>query len=71
MKLKQKEISLAFLDDLRWKDYLHGITDPQERKIAKKHGLLKWTGYFKKNHLRAFSTGSLMDIDPSPAPSRG
>lgn len=57
--MKYLKIRQFNLDDLKWKDFLHGLVDPEEQKVAKRHDLLTWTPYFEKNRLRAFSAGLL------------
>jgi hypothetical protein len=44
---KVKEITQEYLNDLKWRDYIEGLKDKEEIRIANRYGLDVWTPYHK------------------------
>jgi hypothetical protein len=44
--------------DLEAEDFVNGIVDPKMQRIAKEHGILRWTPIWQARKQRAFSQSS-------------
>lgn len=45
VKRTKKNVTEKHLQDLIFKDFLEGLTDPDERQILESRGLLQWTDW--------------------------
>lgn len=55
---KTPEITEKVLNDLKFRDFLEGLIDPNEANNAKKHGVLKWTPFHKQRKRGVFRENS-------------